>query len=208
MKGATDLAIVGAIVGGVVLSLRYLQQPPTPLKAPVPDRAQRSPPRNPRIPQLEQPTRTPAIDAANPYSEGYDPAALLRDRRSLVEMFRNEPRDPLWAPVRERQMKAVVEDEVARVGGHLVWLECRSFTCQIVEEVPAARAKEMVAVPLGSATAEVEPQLSSHDPLSLRFERVVFFKPALRDPDAYPAFLAGAQDTAAAVWRAPRAKDE
>jgi hypothetical protein len=185
---AVGVALTAAVAGVLLIARRHRSAAPpdrggeesassAPTGAPAPTVVGQGTPMH----DLKAPSNIPRFVVQKPPDGGVDPrwadhidVSLLRTRpQAALRAFREEPRDPNWAPAREQRILDVRGKDLARYpGAQLLTVECRRVSCETVFEVPTDRFAEIFRnrIHLGTITDRV---LSVPSPDREGYTRVV-----------------------------------
>jgi hypothetical protein len=124
----------------------------------------------------------------DPTAPDYDAVKLLDLTNRAQDVYRAEPRDPLWAPQMEATLREKIVTEIGERAKHaeILSLECHTSTCRAVLDAgddDTKRNQTMIALqepPLASRTAFVADETAEGK------TTVIFaVKPKYRSPAAY-----------------------
>jgi hypothetical protein len=201
------LAVIAGLIGLPLLGIRHRPEspaarresaappPPAPRTGRTPASGHRAPLPPPRF--LAAPA-LPGESVLDPRSPGYDPVMAIRQGgRSLSELFAQEPRDPLWAPAREQQMRDVLSEPLVKAGSRIASAECRSFSCKLVLELPADRPEAITETIVGNVSEDLAIVVSPDREGFVQVTRLVATRPELRDADSFAVLLANSREARA-----------
>jgi hypothetical protein len=133
-------AVVACLVIGVWLGWKRSEHPPTQaateqLASGARAKVQNDPARSEhaRPPSFRSQASTASGLITDPKAPGYDPFMLAQAGVPEPEIFAAEPRDPIWAPAMEANLRGLIEGDLAALapGAKLKALECRTLSCEL-----------------------------------------------------------------------------
>ena len=188
--------LVGIVVGVAVARLRTTGKSPSRREAPVMSAVEAA------SPEASMPMGSAYRDGVrqrdlSPKDGRYDPVALLEEDESLSakEIFENEPRDPLFAPIMEKRAQAVLEIVFRELEiEHKIreiHVECKTLSCYTYIEVSKADGRDVYVDINGILLGDVQtPGLVNDGDRDM--SRVTIYnlhRPATRDVAYYQRLL-------------------